>query len=808
MAVERSSETTSLIRSFGKLAFGYDVFISFALGDLPRGTQRYARDLADRLRDRNLSVFFSEQEAPPGYPLLVTLRRALSRSRMLVVVANRAMLDEPRWVRDEVEEFRRRQPRRPICVINIDHALQDPDLSVQVEGWLRFRDKIWADETLEAVDRGKVSEAVLDRIGTVPTAMRAATRWKVLVSGVLALIASVLAVAGWKANEARETSTKLVYSEGQTEEANAKSIAATVQRDKEAIGRLTSLAAASLKGGDVGQAAVFFTQAILIRRKINSPPIKDEVWGTLDRMLQRVIPVSTPFVYPDVVALPGASGAALFQSKTELVRAKGRQYVLLPKAGLALFLGDETIEARQMSDGTMRWQKNIQEITGGNPAVWTPSGWYEPKVYATPSEDDFQVEWSFVLGRDTQDYHLQAAIERGETSNPGAVVLVKFQSSSGRSAITASDEVALRGDQLQLPRSQYLSTGKAVVSARELALPRTRAEIQLWSAAGVTPTLKSRMNGSRVKTQELGINREGVFELPASLRSVCSIINELITDLSVTDAAPPSLKECHVPEHSYGYFRRLLLPGPPIYAAKLRTDASASGQFFSTFVCVTGERDANCSVLDQQYLNGDVGGLGTIFEDRFEISTDHAVLAIRSAPRNTRFDPWGPYYVQLPRNRVLTDLRDLEDSGNENADNKPHLLGQGSTLASELFDDTSTTSGRCVSEKFEIRVDKARLSVELRLDLGSGAITFDRIPLRTIYPFSSRLVPIAARILCDGRAVLQIGTHVFVRSAPVPGRAAAMLDNAEDYFGVRIGSDQRTVQRLPSKKISALLPAR
>jgi hypothetical protein len=68
--------------------FGYDFFISFTLGPAPRGTQSYASDLARQLRERDYTVFFSEDEAPPGSVLDVTLRRALGRSRILLVVAN------------------------------------------------------------------------------------------------------------------------------------------------------------------------------------------------------------------------------------------------------------------------------------------------------------------------------------------------------------------------------------------------------------------------------------------------------------------------------------------------------------------------------------------------------------------------------------------------------------------------------------------------------------------------------------------------------------------------------------------------
>src|SRR5688572_6026705 len=76
-------------RSFATWLFGYDLFISFSLGPPPRGTHSYASDLARRLRERDFAVFFSEDEAPPGEQLDGTLRKALHRSKALVVVANR-----------------------------------------------------------------------------------------------------------------------------------------------------------------------------------------------------------------------------------------------------------------------------------------------------------------------------------------------------------------------------------------------------------------------------------------------------------------------------------------------------------------------------------------------------------------------------------------------------------------------------------------------------------------------------------------------------------------------------------------------
>lgn len=83
-------------RSYAARLFGYDIFISFALGPPPRGTRSYASDLARRLREADYTVFFSEDEAPVGNQLDSTLCQALLRSHALVVIANRETLKGPK----------------------------------------------------------------------------------------------------------------------------------------------------------------------------------------------------------------------------------------------------------------------------------------------------------------------------------------------------------------------------------------------------------------------------------------------------------------------------------------------------------------------------------------------------------------------------------------------------------------------------------------------------------------------------------------------------------------------------------------
>lgn len=164
--------------SLAAFMFGYDLFISFALGPSPRGTHSYASDLARRLRELDYTVFFSEDEAPVGSQLDGTLRKALQKSHALVVVANREMLEDPRWVRTELVEFRKVCPGRPAIPVFIAGVHKEEALMTKVREWLPHEGNIWVEESATAVATGIASEDAINRLATAPRFWRANRRWR------------------------------------------------------------------------------------------------------------------------------------------------------------------------------------------------------------------------------------------------------------------------------------------------------------------------------------------------------------------------------------------------------------------------------------------------------------------------------------------------------------------------------------------------------------------------------------------------------------------------------------------------------
>ena len=230
--------------------FGYDFFISFTLGPAPRGTQSFASDLARRLRELDFAVFFSEDEAAPGTELDATLRRALKKSRVLVVVANEAALFESRWVREEVTEFRRCHPARPVVPISVDALLHER--GAEADAWLHSDRNIWLTEPAAAVAAGIATDGTVKRLAITPRSMKSNTRLRLTVATVVAVLAG-LTVAAWILAREAEAQRDIAISR----QLAAQSVSTAGGRWARSI--LLSLAAVSVRATVEARSALFAT---------------------------------------------------------------------------------------------------------------------------------------------------------------------------------------------------------------------------------------------------------------------------------------------------------------------------------------------------------------------------------------------------------------------------------------------------------------------------------------------------------------------------------------------------------------------
>ena len=210
MTASRTSPPASTPRRFARILFGYDFFISFKLGAFPLGAQSYASDLARRLREAEYTVFYSEEEAPPGAPLDATLVRALRRARILIVIVNEGSLLHSQWVRKEVEQFRASKAKAPIIAIDIDKSLDKFGVKARVEDWLGIEGRKWLDEPLEAGRDGIASEGVVESIRLAPTFIRANRWFTSLVIAVFVILVGAASVAFYQRNEARTQQAEAV----------------------------------------------------------------------------------------------------------------------------------------------------------------------------------------------------------------------------------------------------------------------------------------------------------------------------------------------------------------------------------------------------------------------------------------------------------------------------------------------------------------------------------------------------------------------------------------------------------------------
>jgi WD40 repeat protein len=175
------------VTGLARFLFGYDIFISYAYSD----GRQYAGALEDKLANLDFSCFFDRKELPYGDVLTSSLRRAIRRSKALVLVGTSGALDAP-YVKVEFFEALKRR-RTKVIPIDIDGIRQS--INVGEAG-----DLIWINEA-EAAARAKCpSAAVLEGIGNHFRFTRRNTiaRRGVGMAAVFFLVLSIVSVWQWR----------------------------------------------------------------------------------------------------------------------------------------------------------------------------------------------------------------------------------------------------------------------------------------------------------------------------------------------------------------------------------------------------------------------------------------------------------------------------------------------------------------------------------------------------------------------------------------------------------------------------------
>jgi hypothetical protein len=199
--------------------FGYDFFISFKLGSPPIGAQ-----------------------------LDTTLVKALKKSKILVVIANEGALVNSQWVREEVEEFRRKHPKRSVIPINVDKSIETFGSQADIAKWLKPEgsNPIMEDETKEAINQGISSPHIIERLQLAARFIKANTWFRGVVVAIILLLIGLSLWAGysaWDANNKFIEATAIRL----TVEGNAMS--SGLQSGSQVLGMLKVLAGYRLVSG-------------------------------------------------------------------------------------------------------------------------------------------------------------------------------------------------------------------------------------------------------------------------------------------------------------------------------------------------------------------------------------------------------------------------------------------------------------------------------------------------------------------------------------------------------------------------------
>lgn len=169
---------------------GNDIFISYSRSD----GRAYAEKLYAQLRAMDYSCFIDYEKLYAGNQLNKALKRALLRSKVLLVVGTPGVRRPGSWVPKEVATFA--ETERPVIPINIRGALTEPR-------WEALKNKdgdeiIWVDDA----DGGSPSPAVFEEVRRLFRFNRRNVWVRAAITAVGVVLLAASAVAVWQASVA------------------------------------------------------------------------------------------------------------------------------------------------------------------------------------------------------------------------------------------------------------------------------------------------------------------------------------------------------------------------------------------------------------------------------------------------------------------------------------------------------------------------------------------------------------------------------------------------------------------------------
>jgi hypothetical protein len=174
-----------MLAGLSKFLFGYDIFISYSYAD----GRQYAEALEDKLTNLDFSCFLDKKELVYGDVLSSALRRAIRRSRVLLLVGTRST-PQARYVNLELFEAIARDRTRVIPV-DVD-GVREHFTSTKVQ------ELIWINEDTASAQARTPSAAVLEGVARHFRFTRRNTVTRSIV-GIFALFFLLLAViAAWQ----------------------------------------------------------------------------------------------------------------------------------------------------------------------------------------------------------------------------------------------------------------------------------------------------------------------------------------------------------------------------------------------------------------------------------------------------------------------------------------------------------------------------------------------------------------------------------------------------------------------------------